>query len=168
MHQRLRCAGHGNVDLICPVGRVRQSEPPGNRRRVGRGSDVAPQSVASGVECASVCPLYGAILDRRQMAGCRTPTLPIERPQPLHCCLSGQRREELQRLDSSSPVRRPTAPWRKRSLLPRTSPQAALAGSAPALSIRGCGSAAPRCASRPWSTPTHCEPRERSPAAWQR
>lgn len=21
MHQRLRCAGHGNVDLICPVGR---------------------------------------------------------------------------------------------------------------------------------------------------
>jgi len=21
VHQRLRCAGHGNVDLICPVGR---------------------------------------------------------------------------------------------------------------------------------------------------
>lgn len=70
MHQRLRCAGHGNVDLICPVGRrFGKVSRRGGRRRVGHCSDTAPKSVASGAECVSVCPLYGTSLDWRHEAG---------------------------------------------------------------------------------------------------
>lgn len=75
MHQRLRCAGHGNVDLICPFGRRFGKL---SRRGIGGEWGVAAvlrrRAWRQGLSALPRMPDHGAILDLRQMAGYVGPT----------------------------------------------------------------------------------------------